>query len=376
MKTKAAVMYESKAPLVVEEIELDPPKAGEILVKLTATGICQSDLHAWKQDWSMFIPPIVLGHEGAGVVEQVGEGVTHVQPGDKVVLTYLPACGACQWCHRGEPYLCDLTAMLASGKMLDGTSRLHSASGTELSHFLFVSTFSQYTVAPAASVIKMLPDDRLERLCLLGCGATTGFGAAWRAVQVGHGDTVLVMGCGGLGLNTIQAAAIGGASKIIAVDIHEEKLVLARQFGATHAIKNTHDLFGVVGQVMEITEGIGVDYGFEVVGGDEIDETMVMTFSAVRKGGTMIQVGVPSDSKTTSPISPFILSMYNKNIKGISFGRTQFKTDIPKLAQMYRNGAMKLDELVHEELPLEKINQGFESIMAGNKGGRTVIRFD
>ena len=376
MKTKAAVAYEPNAPLVLEEIELDPPKAGEILVKLKATGICHSDLHAWKREWSMMPFPVVLGHEGAGVVEQVGEGVTHLQPGDPVLLTYLPACGKCQWCHRGEPYLCDLTGMIASGKQLDGTSRMRGAGGTELNHFLFVSTFAQHTVAPAASAVKMAPDVPLERVCLMGCGVTTGFGAAWRAVQVSPGDTVVVVGCGGLGLNTIQAAAMSGASKIIAIDIHEEKLVLARQFGATHTIMNTHDLFGVVGQVMEITQGIGADYAFEVVGMEDVDETVAITFSSIRKGGTMVQVGVPSDSKTTTTISPFILSMYNKNVKGISFGRTQFHYDIPKLVDMYQAGKLKLDELVAEELPLEQINKGFENMIAGNKGARTIIRMD
>ena len=256
MKTKAAVMYEAKAPLVVEEIELEPPKAGEVLVKLAATAICGSDLHALNLDWPIALP-IVLGHEGAGVVEQVGEGVTRLTPGDHVILTFLPACGHCSWCHRVRPNLCDLGAKLLSGSLLDDTSRMKNGKGEKLNHWLFISTFSEYTVVPELSAVKVTQEVPLEKVCLLGCGATTGFGAAWRTVQVGPGDTVTIVGAGGLGLNTIQACALSGAAKIIAVDVHEEKLVMAKQFGATHTIKSDHNVLGVVGQIMEITEGVG-----------------------------------------------------------------------------------------------------------------------
>ncbi len=376
MKTTAAVMYEPKAPLVVEEIELDGPKAGEVLVKLAATGICHSDLHALDRDWSMMPFPAVLGHEGAGVVEQVGEGVTRLQVGDAVILTYMPACGTCQWCHRGRPYLCDLGELLPTGKMLDGTSRLRAGDGTELHHFLFVSAFSRFAVVPELSAVKVDGDVPLEKVCLLGCGVTAGFGAAWRAVKVGPGDTVVVVGAGGVGLNTIQACALGGASKIIAVDLHEEKLVMAKRFGATHTIKNDHNLFGVVGPVFELTQGVGADFAFEVVGGDDTDETISIAFSSVRKGGTMVMVGAPPDAKQSSPISPFILSMYSKTVKGVMFGSTQFRYDIDKLVMLYRDGRLKLDELVTQELSLEQINQGFDDMRAGNKVARSVIRFD
>lgn len=373
MKTKAAIMYEPNKPLVIEEIELDPPQVGEVQVKLKASGICHSDLHALQADWPLPMPT-VLGHEGAGVVEAVGPGVTKVVPGDHVILTFLPACGVCEWCARGKQVLCDLGAKLLSGKMLDDTSRMRTANGKELSHFLFVSTFSEHTVVPEQSVVKIEKDVALEKVCLLGCGATTGFGAAWRTVQVGPGDTVVVVGAGGLGLNTIQACKISGASKIIAVDIHEEKLVMAKDFGATHTIKNNHDVLGVVGQVMELTEGVGADYGFEVVG-ENTDETIAIAFNSVRKAGTMVQVGVAAASVQSIPVSPFVLPLFAKTIKGTIFGNTQFQYDLPKLVDLYRNKVMKLDELVTQELPLDKINQGFDDMRAGNKVARTIIRY-
>ena len=374
MKTKAAVMYEGKAPLVVEEIELEPPRAGEVLVKLAATAICRSDLHAINLDWPIALP-IVLGHEGAGVVEQVGEGVTRLATGDHVILTFLPACGHCSWCHRGRPNLCDLGAKLLSGSLLDDTSRMKNGKGEKLNHWLFVSTFSEYTVVPELSAVKVTHEVPLEKVCLLGCGATTGFGAAWRTVQVGPGDTVTVVGAGGVGLNTIQACALSGAAQIIVVDVHEEKLVMAKEFGATHTIKSDHNVLGVVGQIMEITEGVGTDYAFEVVG-EETDETIAIAFNATVKGGTTVVVGVAAVTVPSIPVSPFALPLLAKTIKGTIFGNTQFQYDLPKLVGLYQAGKMKLDELVSQELTLEQINKGFDDLRAGNKVARSVIRFD
>ena len=367
-------MYEPKAPLAIEEIELDAPKAGELLVKLAATGVCHSDLHAVNMDWPIPLP-IVLGHEGAGVVQEVGEGVTRFQPGDHVILTFLPACGTCQWCHRGRPTLCDLGALLLSGKMVDGTTRMKNAKGGELNHWLFISTFSEYTVVPELSAVKVAPDVPLEKVCLLGCGATTGFGAAWRTVQVGPGDSVVVVGAGGLGLNTIQACALSGASKIIAVDVHEEKLVMARQFGATHTIKNDHDVPGIVEEVQQITDGVGTDYSFEVVG-ENTDETIAIAFNAVAKGGTCVVVGVGAMDVQSIPVSPFVLPLFSKTVKGTLFGNAQFQYDLGKLVGLYQDGKLKLDELVTQELTLEQVNKGLDDMRAGNRVARSVIRFD
>ncbi len=374
MKTKAAVMYELNAPLVVEEIELDPPQAGEILVKMTATGICHSDLHAIQGDIPIPVPT-VLGHEGAGVIQEVGEGVTRLQKGDHVILTFLPSCGKCAMCHRGRPNLCDLGAILLNGTMIDGTTRMRTSKGDKLNHWLFISTFSEYTIAPELSAVKVEKDVPLEKVCLLGCGATTGFGAAWRTVQVGPGDSVVVVGIGGLGLNTIQACAMSGASTIIAVDLHEEKLVMAKKFGATHTIKSNRDVMGIVGQIMEITGGIGTDYAFEVVG-EDTDETIAIAFNATTKGGTTVVIGVASAEVQTIPVSPFILPLFAKTVKGTLFGNAQFQYDLPKLVGLYQAGKMKLDELVSQELTLEQVNKGFDDMRAGNKVARSIIRYN
>ncbi|HKI98100.1 MAG TPA: Zn-dependent alcohol dehydrogenase [bacterium] len=374
MKTKAAILYEPNAPLAVEQIELDPPGAGEMLVQMKATGICHSDLHCIQGDWPIPMP-MVLGHEGAGVIKEVGAGVTRFQPGDHVILTFLPACGHCNWCHRGRPNLCDLGAQLLSGKLPGGETRMHTQGGDPLNHWLFVSTFAEYAVVPELSAVKVAPDVPLEKVCLLGCGATTGFGAAWRTVQVAPGDAVVVVGAGGLGLNTIQACALSGASKIIAIDVHEEKLVLAKKFGATHTIQNNHDIMGVLGQVMELTEGVGADYGFEVVG-EHMEETVALAFNATAKGGTTVIVGVGRADAQGIAVSPFVLPLYAKTVKGTLFGNAQFKYDLGKLVGLYQEGKLNLDDLVSQELTLDQVNQGLDDMRAGNKVARSVIRFD
>jgi len=264
MRMKAAVLYEVRQPLVIEEVELDPPKAGEVLVKMEATGVCHSDLHYYTGD----IPrdmPLVLGHEGAGVVQEVGEGVTSVQPGDHVVMSFLPSCGRCKYCQSGHPVLCELSANLRSGGLLDGTRRLHKPDGTDINHFLFVSTFAEYSVVPEASVIPMPKEAPLEKLCLLGCGFTTGFGSATNGLHIKPGESVVVIGCGGVGLSAIQGAAISGGT-VIAVDVHEQKLDMARKFGAAHTVLNRGDNKAVLKEIQRITGGEGADYSIESVG--------------------------------------------------------------------------------------------------------------
>ena len=265
---KAAVYYGAKQPLVVEEVEIDPPQAGEVMVKMVATGVCRSDVKYMTGDSGMTPPPAVLGHEGAGIVEHVGEGVTSVQKGDHVVLTFLPSCGQCRWCHTGHPTMCDLGAKLRDGTMVNGTRRMKLAkNGQALNHFLFVSTFGQYTVVPQASVLKAPSHLPLHKICLLGCGFTTGFGATTNAANIKPGETVMIVGCGGLGLSAVQGAALSSAGKIIAVDLHEEKLSMAKKFGATHTISNRGNVEEVCKEVADITWGVGVDYSFEFVGG-------------------------------------------------------------------------------------------------------------
>ncbi|MCZ6843876.1 MAG: Zn-dependent alcohol dehydrogenase [SAR324 cluster bacterium] len=379
MKMRAAVLYEQNEPLLVEEIELDPPKAGELLVKMVATGVCHSDAHYYTGDSQrMSDRPVILGHEGAGIVEEVGPGVTIVKPGDHVIMTFLPACGKCKWCHRGEPTLCDLGALIRTGKMLDGTSRHHRASdGADIDNFLFVSSFAEYTVTAEASIVKVPDYLPLERLCLLGCGFTTGYGAVTNAVHIRPGETVTIVGCGGLGLAAIQGARSCDAGKIIAVDIHEEKLAMAKKFGATHTILNRHDVREVTKEIREITWGEGTDYSFEFVGMEQSQETQAIAFKAARKAGTVVLVGagVQKLKEKTLPISSDELILYRKTIKGVLFGDAQFQIDIPRYVDLFEQGKINLDDMVTKEFTLDDINTCFENVLAGNRVARQVIRF-
>ena len=376
MRMKAAVLYETNKPLVIEEVEIDPPKAGEVLVKLSATGVCHSDVHYYTGD----LPrekPLILGHEGAGIVKEVGPGVTSVAPGDHVLLTFLPSCGRCKWCHIGQPTLCDLGAKLRNGTMLDDTRRLHLAkNGRDINNFLFVSTYAEYTVTPEASVLKVAPHLPLERICLLGCGFTTGFGAATNAAHIKPGESVLIVGSGGLGISAIQGAHLSGASKIIVVDVHEEKLSMAKQFGATHTILNRHNVEDVHKEIMDITWGAGADHSFEIVGYDQTDETIAIAYNGVRKNGTMYLVGVARPDKMTLPINPTDFPLYRKKLQGVLFGDAQFRADIPRYIDLFEQGKIRLNEMVTKEFRLEDINTCFQNILQGNKVARQVIRYD
>ena len=376
MRIKAAVLYGIETPLVIEEVELDPPKAGEVLVKMVATGICHSDIHRYTGDAASRLYPIILGHEGAGIVQEVGEGVTRVEPGQHAILTFLPSCGKCRWCHTGHPNKCDLGAQLTAGFMPDGTTRHHRVSdGTDIYSFLFNSTFAEYAVVPEASLVPVSEHLPLDRVCLLGCGFTTGFGAATNKLHIKPGETVTVVGCGGLGLAAIQGAKTSGAGKIIAVDLHEEKLEMAKKFGATHTIQNKHDIPSITEKIMDITWGIGTDYSLEFVGFDQSDETLRIAFEAIRKGGTMCMVGVAAADKRTLPFDPYTLTLWRKKVQGVLFGESQFQADIPRFVSLYEQKQIDLDGMVTRELNLEQINEGFEAVLAGNKVARQVIKY-
>jgi S-(hydroxymethyl)glutathione dehydrogenase/alcohol dehydrogenase len=293
-----------------------------------------------------------------------------------VVLTFLPSCGKCRWCHTGHPNKCDLGALLRSGKMLDGTTRLHRASdGEDIYNFLFNSTYAEYSVAPEASLVPVPEHVPLEKICLFGCGFTTGFGTATNKLSIKPGETITIVGCGGLGLAAIQGAAVSGAGKIIAVDIHDEKLEMAKKFGATHTIRNAHDVDALIAEIMEITWGIGTDYSIEFVGFDQSDETLDIAFQAIRKGGTMCMVGIGAKDKRTLPADPYTLTLWRKKITGVLFGESQFQTDIPRFVSLYEQGQINLDDMITKELTLDQINEGFENVLAGNKVARQVIRY-
>ena len=375
MRIKAAVCYGEREPLVVEEVELDPPRANEVLIKYVASGVCHSDVSIHQG----FLPrdyPLILGHEGAGIIERVGEGVTAVQPGDHVVLGFIPSCGTCKWCHVGVPILCDLGAHIRTGKMIDGTARHHSTKdGRDLHTLMFISTFAEYSVVPEASVVKVPEHLPLEKLCLLGCGFTTGFGAATNAIHIKPGETVTIVGCGGLGTAAIQGARLSGAGKIIAVDVQEAKLDLAKKFGATHTVRSRGNPEEVVNEILEINWGVGTDYSMEFVGGDQTDDTARVAFNAVRKGGTMVMIGVAERSKQNFAIDPYTLALWSKRIVGVLFGNAQFRVDIPRYAELYDQGKIDLDGMVTQEIELGQINQAFDDVLAGDRVIRSVIRF-
>jgi alcohol dehydrogenase (nicotinoprotein) len=376
MQMKAAVLSGVRQKLTVETVTLDPPHAGEVLVQLVATGVCHSDVHVFTGDNVRRPFPIVLGHEGAGIVREVGLGVRDCKPGDHVVLTFLPACGKCRWCHTGQPNMCDLGAKIATGRMLDGSARLHRGDGGDLSNYLLVSTWAEYSVVPEASLV-VVPDYLpLQRLCLLGCGFTTGFGAATNAVHIRPGETVTIVGCGGLGLSAVQGARMSGAGKIIAVDKYDEKLALAKRFGATHGIINHGDPDAVVREVMDITWGVGTDYSFEFVGWDQVAQTWPIAYHSARKGGTVTICGVGAGDISEVPISPWDVPHYRRLLQGVLFGDAQFRTDIPRYVRLFEEGRLELDGLVTHELRLEDINTAIENVLAGNRVGRQVIRFD
>jgi len=341
--------------------------------------MCRSDIKMITGDSQFDTFPVVLGHEGAGVVEALGQGVSRVAVGDHVILTTLPSCGRCRWCHTGQPTLCDNLALIGSGKLLDGTSRLHRVEGNiagDLNHFFFVSTYAQYSVVPEVSVVKVPTDVPLERMCLLGCGFTTGFGAVTNSAHVKPGETVTIIGCGGLGLSGIQAARLRNAAKIIAVDIHPEKLELARKFGATHTILSTHDADAVVREIMDITWGLGTDHSFEFVGFSQSPETIDLAFRATRKGGACYIAGVGRPDEETLPISSWHLVHYRTRVQGVLMGDVRFQVDIPRYVELYRDGRIDLDGMVTEEFPLERINDMVDNILAQNRVARQVIRFD
>ena len=286
MRAKAAILYEAGTPLRFEEVDVAPPQAGEVLVRLYAGGVCHSDLHVMKGD--LFMPtPIILGHEGSGVVEDVGPGVTSVQPGDHVIPIWRVSCGACEYCAGGRPALCDVgTEMRVTGLMADGTTRF-SVAGEPVRHFAGVSSFSEMSTMPEAAVLKIPKDFPLDKAALLGCGVITGVGAVAYGARVKMGSTVAVFGCGGIGLNAVQGARIVGARRIIAVDVAEPKLAYARRMGATHTINAAE--VDVVAAIKDLTDGRGVDYAFEAIG---ITETIEQAYAATKKMGTCVVIGV------------------------------------------------------------------------------------
>lgn len=361
---KAAVLYEYNAPLVVEDVELDGPKMGEVLVQTGAGGICRSDWHFMTGEARTVLPG-VLGHEGAGVVKEVGEGVSSVKPGDHVILSFVPNCGRCHFCTNGRPNLCDLHAA-TPGTMFDGTTRLHKGD-QPLSHFGKVACFAEYTVVPETGCIPVPEAVPLDRAALIGCCVTTGVGAAIFNAKVEPGSTVAVVGCGGVGLNVVQGARLLNASKIIAVDIREGQLEFAMKFGATHAVNASHQ--DAVARVKEITGGLGADYTFEVYGSAETVET---AYAMASKGGTVVVVGIaPIGEKPV--INPISLVRDEKVLKGSYYGSARCHVDMPKIVDLYLSGRLDLDALITRRYKLEDINQAYDDLVQGGIGRGVIV---
>jgi len=369
MKTRAAILEQLNTPLVVEEVELDEPKDKEVLVRLVATGVCHTDLHCIKGDLAT-PPPVVLGHEGAGVVEKVGKNVTEVQPGDRVVVTVAPHCGKCPACMMGVPTSCETdpqTAMLM-GTMADGTKRLRRKSGDELSHFMAQSSFAEYAVVEESAAVKVREDAPLDVVCLLGCGASTGIGAVINKARVKAGSSVAVFGCGGVGLTAIMAAKLVGAHPIIAVDMLDSRLGVAREFGATNLVNASQE-----DPVVKIAAecGGGVDYSFEAIGKPEV---MTQAFHAVypRPGGMAVILGL-APIGSTFPIEAWRF-MREVTITGCTVGSIRPRIDIPRYIDLFMAGKLPLDKLVSARYSLDQINDAVRDTLDG-KVVRAVIAF-
>jgi NDMA-dependent alcohol dehydrogenase len=368
MKTEAAILWGVNQPWSVEEIELDEPHAHEIKVSLTASGLCHSDDHCVKGDLMVGMP-IIGGHEGAGIVEAVGPGVTRLKEGDHVVLAFIPACGYCRWCSSGHQNLCDLGAQLMEGKPLDGEFRAH-ARGQGLRTMSLLGTFGPYVVCPEASAIKIDDDLPLDVAALVGCGVTTGWGAAVNLAKVEPGETVVVVGAGGLGTSAIQGARVSGAAMIIAVDPVEFKRETAMIFGATHTAPSMAEAMALVG---DLTRGVMADAA--VFTGSLVQaEDVGALLSLVRKGGRAVITSTANPSVQQVSLSLVEFVFFQKELKGNVFGGGNPFVEIPKLMNLYREGVLKLDEMVTKEYKLADINEGYADLLDG-KNLRGLIRF-
>ena len=364
MKTKAAVLWGPHEDWKIEEVELGDPVAGEVQVRLTASGLCHSDEHVRVGDLPMVEPgafPFIGGHEGAGVVIKVGAGVSSLKEGDHVVLGFLPSCGRCPSCATGHQNLCDLGAALLTGRAIaDGTNRIH-VNGQAASPMCLLGTFSPYVTVHESAAIKILDDIPLDKAALVGCGVTTGWGSSVYSADVRPGETIVVMGCGGIGQNAVQGARMAGARYIVAVDPVAFKRDFAKSMGATHTYASMAE---AMEPVSEMTWGAMADKVIISVGrirGEYVEEALQMT----KKGGTSVVTGMGSLTETDVQLNLFMLTMMQKRLQGAIFGGANPRYDIPNLLRHYMEGNLKLDELITRTYRLEDINQGYADMNAG-----------
>jgi S-(hydroxymethyl)glutathione dehydrogenase/alcohol dehydrogenase len=369
MKTRAAVAWEAGKPLEIEMIDLDGPKTGEVLLRNVATGVCHTDAFTLSGEDPEGIFPAVLGHEGGAIVEEIGEGVTSVKVGDHVIPLYTPECGECNFCTSGKTNLCQkIRVTQGQGLMPDGTSRF-SANGKSVYHYMGTSTFSEYTVLPEISVAKIREEAPLEKVCLLGCGITTGIGAVLNTAKVEPGASVAVFGLGGVGLSAIQGAVMAKAGRIIAVDINADKFELAKQFGATDTVNPKDHSAPIQEVIVDMTDG-GVDYSFECVGNVTL---MRAALECCHKGwGESVIVGVAGAGQEIST-RPFQL-VTGRVWRGTAFGGCKGRSQLPGMVDQYMDGDIKIDEFITYTMPLEDINKAFD-LMHEGKSIRSVIHY-
>ncbi len=367
METRAAVVYEHDAPVVVETLTLDDPKDNEVLLRMGASGVCHSDLSV-VNGTIFYPPPVALGHEGAGVVERVGANVSYVKPGDHVILSFVTYCEACVMCEMGRVCLCQ-GIDARKGYLLDDTCRLHNNKGHDIPQMSRIATMSELAVVPEQALIKIDSGYPLDRAALVGCGVTTGVGAVLRTAEVEAGSTVAVIGTGGVGLNAVQGAKIADAERIIAVDLMENKLEFARQFGATDTVNGSE--VDPVEAVKELTGGLGVDYAFEAIGSSV---TIRQAFDMVRFGGTAVAIGLARHDDIV-PIPPQELIWAEKKLLGSYYGSSRPRVDMPEYLRLYDEGILKLDELITQTYQLEQINEAFADMEAG-KNARGILALD
>ncbi|MDY0029174.1 MAG: S-(hydroxymethyl)glutathione dehydrogenase/class III alcohol dehydrogenase [Pseudobdellovibrionaceae bacterium] len=370
MKSRAAVAFGPGKPLEIVEVDVAPPKAGEVLVKITHTGVCHTDAFTLSGDDPEGIFPAILGHEGGGIVVEVGEGVESLKVGDHVIPLYTAECRECKFCKSGKTNLCQkVRATQGKGLMPDGTTRF-SYNGEPIYHYMGTSTFSEYTVVPEISLAKINPEAPLEKVCLLGCGVTTGIGAVHNTAKVKKGETVAVFGLGGIGLAVIQGARQAEAGRILAIDINPDKFELAKQMGATECI-NPKDFSKPIQEVIvEMTDG-GVDYSFECIGNVNV---MRSALECCHKGwGESIIIGVAGAGQEIST-RPFQL-VTGRVWKGSAFGGVKGRTQLPGMVEASMRGEIQLDPFITHNLPLERINEAFD-LMHEGKSIRTVIHFN
>ncbi|MCK2086095.1 S-(hydroxymethyl)glutathione dehydrogenase/class III alcohol dehydrogenase [Aeromonas rivipollensis] len=369
IKCKAAIAWGPGQPLSIEEVEVMPPQAGEVRVRIVATGVCHTDAFTLSGEDPEGVFPCILGHEGGGIVESVGEGVTSVKVGDHVIPLYTPECGECKFCKSGKTNLCQkIRATQGKGLMPDGTTRF-SKDGQPIYHYMGTSTFSEYTVLPEISIAKVDPAAPLEEVCLLGCGVTTGIGAVMNTAKVKEGESVAIFGLGGIGLSAIIGARLAKAGRIIAIDINESKFELARKLGATDCINPNKFDKPIQEVIVEMTDG-GVDFSFECIGNVKV---MRAALECCHKGwGESVIIGVAGAGQEIST-RPFQL-VTGRVWRGSAFGGVRGRSELPSYVQRYMQGEFRLDDFITHTMPLEQINEAFD-LMHEGKSIRTVIHY-